>query len=321
LSEVSRLFSLAAFLAAHDGISLRAAAAATHRTPQALLADIDRLMMCGVPPYSPSDYLQISVSGSTERARVHVRFASHFARPLNFAPQEAVALKYALEHFRRGSEPAAQHQLDALLQSLGAVTPPAGRGFVTPRQTARMRAMMAQLSQAAEDQQLVAIEYYSAHRASIATRTVHPFAVIEIGPHFYLYAFCNLADDTRHFRLDRIRRIELRDIFFDEQPPRIRRAGRMDSLFDGSAPEKLVVRFSRHVAREVADEWQDAHDVKVKTHADGRATATMRLYNQFWAIGFVTGFGEHAELLEPKWLRAELARTLRKSLKAHTGRR
>ncbi|MCA8913737.1 MAG: WYL domain-containing protein, partial [Planctomycetes bacterium] len=41
------------------------------------------------------------------------------------------------------------------------------------------------------------------------------------------------------------------------------------------------------------------------------------LYNQFWAIGFVMGFGEHAELLEPKWLKVELAETIRRSLQAH----
>lgn len=325
MKDVSDLVSLVSFLVAHDGIMLRDAASATHRTPDQLVEDLDRLLMCGVPPYSPSDYIHYSLSGQGDNARVHVKFASHFARPLNFTPDELVALKYALEHFARSAEPQAQTQLEAMVRTLAealhgrahAVMADTAGGFVTPRQTERMRNMIGFFSQAAEDQQLVEIEYYSAHRARLARRTVHPFAVIEIGAHFYLYAYCSLADDTRHFRLDRIRSAELQDVFFDERPPRKRDAGRMKSLFDGRPKDKLVVIFSGEAAREILEEWGDTPGVKVEPYAGKRARLELPLYNQFWAVGFIMGYGEHAKLVEPRWLRVELAETLRKSLKAH----
>jgi proteasome accessory factor C len=327
MSDVANLVSLVSFLVAHEGISLRDAAAATHRTPDQLVADLNRLLMCGVPPYSPSDYIHYTLSGLGDNPRVHVKFASHFARPLNFAPHEVVALKYVLEHFARSAEPTAQAQLEAMVRALAealhgrahAVMADTAGGFVTPRQTKRMRTMIGFLSQAAEDQQLVEIEYYSAHRARLARRTVHPFAVIEIGAHFYLYAYCSLALDTRHFRVDRIRDAQLLDVFFDERPPRTRRAGRMQSLFDGRPKDKLVVQFSADVAREVIEEWADTPGVKVESYASGRARLELPLYNQFWAIGFIMGYGDHAKLVQPRWLRVELAQTLQKSLRAHEG--
>ena len=326
MSEVTNLVSLVSFLVANDGISLRDAAKATHRTPARLLRDLERLMMCGVPPYSPSDYINYSLHGTGKAAQVRVKFAGHFARPLNFTPQETLALKYALEHFSRGADEQTQKQIDGLTNMLrealhGRVHEllnDAAKGFVTPRQTERMRKLIGMLSEAIEDQQLVEIEYYSAHRARLARRIVHPFGVLEIGAHFYLYAYCNTADATRHFRLDRIRSAEPIDKFFDEQPPKRRDAGKMESLFHGKPKAKLVVRFSKQVAREVIDEWSDSPGVKIKQLADGRAQIETPLFNQFWAIGFVMGFGEHAELIEPKTLRDELAHTVRSSLSAHT---
>jgi proteasome accessory factor C len=324
MSDVSNLVSLVSFLVAHEGISLLDAAGAANRTPGQLIEDLDRLLMCGVPPYSPSDYIHYSLSGSGEKARVHVKFASHFARPLNFTPDELVALKYALEHFSRSAEPEAQAQLEHMLRTLTealhgrahAVMADTAGGFVTPRRTERMRKMIGFLSQAAEDQQLVEIEYYSAHRARLARRTVHPFAVIEIGPHFYLYAYCALAADTRHFRLDRIRDAQVLDVFFDERPPRKRNLGRMQSLFSGNPKDKLVIIFSGEAAREVLDEWSDTPGVSVETYSRDRARLEMPLYNQFWAVGFIMGYGEQAKLVEPRWLRVDLGETLRKSLKA-----
>ena len=325
MSDVGELVSLVSFLVVNQGISLRDAAKATHRTPKKLLNDLDRLIMCGVPPYTPSDYFHYSLKGHGDNARVKVNFASHFARPLTFTPQEALALKYALEHFSRGADSETTKQIDALTEALkealhGRVhelLADAGKGFVTPRQTDRMRSMIGLLSAAAEDQQLVEIEYYSAHRARLGTRKIHPFAVLEIGAHFYLFAYCGLAEDTRHFRLDRIRDARVLDVFFDEAPPKKRKLGKMEALFQGTPKDKLVVRFSKQVAREVIDEWSDSPGVKIEQLRDGRAVIETPLYNQFWAIGFVMGFGEHAELLEPKWLRVELAETIRRSLQAH----
>jgi proteasome accessory factor C len=325
MSEIAELVSLVSFLVANPGIALRDAAKATQRTPQRLMEDLGRMIMCGVPPYSPGDYINYTLEGAGDRARLHVRFASHFSRPLNFAPQEIVALKYALEHFGRGAEPEAQRQIDDLVRTLGealhgraheAMTG-ASKGFVTPRQTERMRKMIGLLSQAVEDQQLVELEYYSAHRAKLARRTVHPFAVLEIGAHFYLYAYCALAGDTRHFRVDRIRDAQLLDVFFDERPPKKRHLGRMESLFHGKPKDKLAVSFDKQAAREVIEEWSGTPGVEIEQFSSGRAWVGMPLYNQFWAIGFIMGFGEHAKLLEPRWLRRELAKTLRKSLEAH----
>jgi proteasome accessory factor C len=190
-------------------------------------------------------------------------------------------------------------------------------GFVTARSTERMRGMMADLAAACESRRVAEIDYYSAHRAKLALRRVHPFELVEIGAHFYLFAWCELAADTRHFRLDRIRTIRVLDQPSNRRPPPRRKAGRMEALFEGKPKDHLRIRFSPAVSEEIADEWKDSPNAKVKIARDGSAVLQTPLYNQFWAIGYVMAFGEHARLIEPKWLRVELGETIRKSLQAH----
>ena len=78
-----------------------------------------------------------------------------------------------------------------------------------------------------------------------------------------------------------------------------------------------VVIFTGEAAREITEEWADTPEVKVTQYAGKRARLELPLYNQFWAIGFIMGYGDQAKLVAPRWLRVELAETLRKSLKAH----
>jgi proteasome accessory factor C len=321
MSAVHDLVSLMSFLVAHDGIRLRDAAKATGRSTKRLIADLERLMMCGVPPYSPSDYMRYSLNGRGDDATISVFYAQQFARPLSLTPQEAMALKFALDHYSRATDPSASELAVTLQQALRGrsrdALEGARGGFVTPPRTQRMRKLVTTLTEACEDQQLVEIDYYSSHRASLDTRKLHPFGVLEIGAHFYLYAYCALAGDTRHFRLDRIRDVRPLDIFFDEQPPKVRRLGRMESLFDGKPRDVMQVRFTADVARDVIEEWAETPGVKVTEHKQGGVTISLPLYNSFWAVGFVMGFGRHAELLGPDWLRKDLVATLKKSLKAH----
>jgi len=62
-------------------------------SPQAAAREIpEALMLCGVPPYMPHDY----IACYTEEDRVTVRFADHFKRPARITLGEAAALLLAL---------------------------------------------------------------------------------------------------------------------------------------------------------------------------------------------------------------------------------
>ena len=324
MNEVSRLVGLLQFMAANPGIRISDAARATGRSRKQLMEDLDRLMMCGVPPYEPHDYVSFRIGAGAD-APIEMQFAKHFAQPLTFTPPETLALCYALEHSRSSANKATTAEINAILETLREslhgrareVLEGAGRAFAMPRRTDRLRELISTMTEACAVRRVVEIDYYSAHRGRLGTRRVRPFQVIDAGGHFYLFAHCELAGETRHFRIDRVRAARLTDTTFTDKPPRKRDAGRLAGMFEGKSKDQLVVRFSREVAQAITEEWTGAVGTTLSHGKDGSVTLITPLFNQFWVIGFVSSFGAHAEIVGPTWLRAELEKTLRQSLKAH----
>lgn len=327
MSQVGKLVSLASFLATHPRITVEEAARATHRTARELIADMKTLLMVGVHPYSPSDFIGYAPMTAGMNSAITIHFADHFKRPLNFTPQEALALKYALGHFALAADAPTRRQVDALSGALAEMLhgraaqelSSLGRGFVVSRPTERMRGLLSQLALAGEQRKIVEIEYYSAHRGEMSTRRVHPYRVVESGTHFYLFAFCELAAATRHFRVDRIRKATVTQNAFVSKPPKVPKSGRMTSTLSGKTVEYLTVMFTKEVASDVQDEWQGVPEAAISSARGGRVVLRLPLYNDPWAVGFAMGFGGHAEIVKPLRVREMLKRTQENALRAHGG--
>lgn len=325
MSTLATIMPLLNFLAANNGVTLRDASRATGLGVDEICAQLDAISLCGLPPYSPNDYIGYQLIGRGEDAVINLQYARHFARPLNFTPEETLALKYAIEHFARAADDASAAELADLTNVLAnalqgrarQLFAGKSRGFVVPRQTQRMRQLIGTLSEAIDGRWIVKLDYYSSHRGKTASRRVHPYRIIEIGAHLYLFAHCELADATRHFRLERIRSAEATDDRFARRVPPTRRSGRMAGIFEGKPRDQLVVRFSAEAARDVADEWRDSPGADLRELSGGRVELSLPLYNPLWAAGFVISFGEHAELISPAWLRNEVVQASRASIAAH----
>lgn len=325
MSELSELSSLLSFLAANRGISLRDAARATGLRVDQICRRLEVLSFCGVPPYSPHDYVSYRLVGHGDDAVIDLQYAQHFARPLNFTPGEALALKYALEHFAGGADEESVGLLAELQEMLAnalhgrarELMARTGRGFVVPRKAKVMREMLQTLQDAIDRRRACELEYFSSHRARLSSRRVYPFQVVEHDAAFYLYGWCETAQATRHFRLERIREVRVTDQRYDRRPPPSRKSGRMAGLFEGKPGDSLQVRFAPEVAREVQNDWASAPGAKVQAGRDGSLLLTLPLYNPHWAVGYVASFGPFARIVQPRWLSAELAATVRSILQSH----
>jgi len=324
MSNVAALISLASFLATHPKISVEEAARATHRTPKKLMEDMRALLMVGTPPFSPSDYIGYAPMNAGKHSQIQIYYADHFRRPPNFTPQEALALKFALDHFAQTQDAASRREIESLSAALAEMLNSRAarellaqsKGFVQQGLTEKMRERMAQLTRAGESRQVVELEYFSAHRGAVSKRRVHPYWIVESGAHFYLFAHCELVGATRHFRLDRVRSIDVLTESFPERSPKSRVPGRMEPMFSGKARETLEVEFSKEAAQDALEEWRNAPGAEL-TECRGRARLSLPLFNDNWAIGFVLSFGRHAKVLKPQRLREAVRNTIEKALKAH----
>lgn len=161
------------------------------------------------------------------------------------------------------------------------------------------------LEKAITDSRKVKIKYESI-KSGQTERIVDPYFIIFKGRAFYFVGLCHRHEQTRTFRLNRIKQIELLDDIFirpDDIDPKKYFQGSWSVfsgepvnvvvIFQGNA--KKVIESSNHHQDEVIEKLSD-DSIKYKVTVNGLEEI------QRWIIGF----GGEAEVIEPDELRENL---------------
>ena len=199
--EIQRILALVPWIVAHPGSHKREIALRFGITVEQLDDDLALVLMIGVPPYSPGDYLDVE---EDDDGQVAIRLAEYFRRPLRLTPAEGLALLAAGRALLAvpGSDPdgplaTALAKLEDALDLPGLVV-----DVGEPEQLEAIR-------DAVEGRRRVEIEYWSAGRDEVTTRRIDPEVVFFATGEWYVGAYCHRARDERMFRVDRIRSVSL----------------------------------------------------------------------------------------------------------------
>jgi proteasome accessory factor C len=196
--ELSRILALVPWIVAHPGRPKTEVAERFGISVEQLDSDLDLVLMIGVPPYSPAEYIDVDADGDT----VTIRLADYFRRPLRLDPGEGLALLAAGRALLAvpGSDPrgplaTALEKLEAALELPDLVV-----AIDAPEHLEAVRA-------AAEHDERLEIDYWSAGRDELTTRRIDPTTVFFALGEWYVNAWCHRAGDERLFRVDRIRAV------------------------------------------------------------------------------------------------------------------
>ncbi len=160
--------------------------------------DIDALVATGVP-----------VRG--EAGVGYILEAGYHLPPLNLTADEAEALALGARVLATWSDEALACQAATALAKIRAVLPASGQAgvdqaiFWAPQWVERHapKVDLLELKRAAQRRRVLVIEYEALNGAR-TTRNVRPLSINFFGPVWLLAAWCELANDFRCFRLDRI---------------------------------------------------------------------------------------------------------------------
>ena len=165
-------------------------------TVEQLDDDLALVLMIGVPPYSPGDYLDVDDDGEF----VTIRLADHFSRPLRLTPAEGLALLAAGRTLLAvpGTDPdgplaTALAKLEHALDLPDVVVEVGEPTYLDAVRDAAARG------------ERVEIDYWSAGRDELTTRRIDPAVAFFAMGEWYVSAYCHRANDERMFRVDRIR--------------------------------------------------------------------------------------------------------------------
>ena len=232
--------------------------------------------------------------------------------PVMFSEAEASALFIGGEMVKKFADSSLAKPVDSALLKIRAVLPRAQRDqaervlqhtavIETPRQPAHLdREILLPIQRAVALHRVLHLDYQTKGREQATPREVEPLGVVYYGNAWYLIAWCRLRADFRHFRLDRIRHLAMREATFEPRRDFSLRAHLAESV----RKEDTVlarVRFTREAAERVRSEcfagWVEERWV------GGRVEMDFLTFSLEWLGRWVLSFGDEAEAVAPKRLR------------------
>ena len=240
--EIQRILALVPWLVANPGALRVDVAERFGMSLEQLDRDLDLMLMVGVPPYTPGDYIDVDDDGET----ITLRMADSFRRPPQLTGPEGLAVLAAGRALLAvpGSDPDGPlaSALSKLAGALG--NPNIAVSIDEPPYLAVAR-------RAVDERRELDITYWTASRDAQTQRVVQPNAVFFAEGAWYLDAWCHLANEDRLFRVDRIRGAELMDTAFATSEEWVRR----EALYQPRSDDPLVTLDVNVDARWVGEQY------------------------------------------------------------------
>ncbi len=249
--------------------------------------------------------------------------------PVMLTAEEAGALFVGAEMARQFTDRSLHAPLNAALLKLRAILPRerqdyidqvSGKTVVVGR-TSRPadtrdgdREWLLPLQEATVKRRVVRLRYRGRSQEFESEREVEPLGVVFYGELWYLVAWCRLRGDMRHFRLDRMLRVELAHETFEPRPE-FSLARHLHDV--ANQDQMLPVRiWFADAALERARRESYVGLIEERT-VQGGAVVGMATYSLRWLASWLLSFGADAEALEPEALRLHVRDLARASLERH----
>ncbi|HTZ63111.1 MAG TPA: WYL domain-containing protein [Solirubrobacteraceae bacterium] len=246
-------------------------------------------------------------------------YSDNFDRPARLLPVEAKALIAAIdligEHIPEGSLASAREKIVVALGE-----DPMEQGLQVAHDAGDDSDIARKISTAIVRHRLIELEYYKQNEDELSQRTVEPYALTNGREGWYVASFDPERGGVRHFRLDRIKHVEMSDRKFTPRPE-VDPAAEVDGwLRTGEVEASRTARV--WVSPERARWAREARNV-VQERADGAVVVELSFAGIEWLAREILKEAGDAAVLEPadarKAVRETVARLMR-SYGARSGR-
>ncbi len=318
LETINRCLALVPILCQHQGLTLDELSRRAH-VPRAQLEEdlFSTLLLCGVPPYFPHDYISVCLEGD----RVRVAFADRFRRPVSLDALEALALKLACEGTAPG--PAGARAVAQLLRKVEEGMAPKPRKLFKalsrrvgrdPEMPAAGASIYDRVCRAFFERRWVEIEHFSGGGSAPQLLELEPCGGIARDQHWYLVGRLDGEKEPRCFRLDRIRNLRALERKVEHTAPVDLDALATRPFFGDTALPKATIRCHGATARWIAE---SAESGTVKDCGDGTITWHPPVANEEALARILLGHGGECEVLAPEALRRQFVHLLEAAAAAH----
>lgn len=197
--RLRRLLAVIPWLAARGTATFEEIAERFHMDVATVEDELLLAACCGLPPYSPDRLIELVIDDDGVTAIV----PPYFRRPLRLSAAEGFAILAAGQALLAVPGSDESGPLATALSKLSAVLGGDGSGGVAVEFDAPAR--LQDLQEAAAASERVDVEYYSATRDEVSSRSIDPLVVFSDRGRWYVAAYCHRAERVLTFRVDRVR--------------------------------------------------------------------------------------------------------------------
>lgn len=265
-----------------------------------LIKDLELATLCGRPPYTPADYIELIIEDGSVVATMS-RFIEHSPA---LTVSEGLAVLTALKSANGIAGSESEEALSSLMQKLERVL---ASYMDTIDVDLASPDHLGELREALTKNETVAIQYFAPAKAEITEREITPAQIFTDRGRWYVRGYDSKSADERTFRVDRI-----------QSAQRTGRTGKVLRLL--SAPGRFFSANNKSltlVKIEIgpSDEWViDNYPVEsVTKQGDGRSVVALYATSEHWMGRLLVRLSPDAKVLEPRrWrsLRRTTAQTI-----------
>ena len=298
--RVLRMLAMVPYISRRPGVSIAEIAGEFGVSVEQVTADLDLLMVCGLPGYYPDDLIDVVLD--EDGGTVSISYDAGIERPVRLTTDEAVALTVAL---RALADLPGLVDAEAVLSALAKLEQASGVPVPAVQVAAADPApALGVVREALSRYRRLWIRYYTASRDALTEREVDPIRLLAIDGHVYLEGYCHVAESVRRFRVDRIDEARITDepaqapLWVDTDPP-----AALFSPEPSSIPVTLLLRSS---AKWVA-EYYLMDQITELDDPPGALRVRMRAGADEWLVRLVLSLGGAATIEDRPELAAQVA--------------
>lgn len=252
--RINRILFILSYVSQNQGILVEDLARRVGMRPRQLLKELEFISLIGKPPFKPDDYIDIYV----ENQQVLIEFDQSLNRPIRFTRPEAVALLMSLELLDAEVDPdgvgSLKEKIGTAISSSVDQSSQLENRIVLERDTHLIGDRFSLIRKAIENRFKLEIEYFSLMRNETTKRIVRPYFLMKKLGYWYLTGYCELRNDLRTFKFERILSATHLQENFPE--PEDFELGRFKADFDLSTGEREIeIFFDKQLAPWIREQW------------------------------------------------------------------
>ncbi len=287
-----RLLDLVPFLRANPGMNIKEIAAEFKVSVSEIVSDLDLLMVCGLPGYTPLELIDLS----TDEGFVTLRDPQNLEYPRNFTIHELLILKIALSALLVDSPPMLHSEIGSLISKLDHQMPNqiSSEGILfVPDNILNLRRIG---EEALVKNQQVEIAYRNDTKDELTNRKISLIREYESEGEYFWDAWCHLANAKRTFNLEKISSATLS----------------MDPSSIGDLSGESAALTVRLRIRQKSQFFAKHQNILKQTEEPEIYEA--RIYQREWLVREILSAGETATVIAPSDLKVQVKKRATQAL-------